>query len=269
MPKSKSTKEPDENSSGDNDSTGKSKTAKPKTTKKSAGSRAKPKAKAKSRTRPTKKEQPEVTENSESKDTITSFIGQIKDYTGRVTSSAIDVAKATTAVPLMFTDNWLKDIYMKSIDPERLSSMVDAGRFLQDAREVAGLNLQELAEAVGLTDTELLEEVEKGKAVLPFDMILRIASLIARHDPIPFILKFVRTYSPELEQKMEQWGISSLPRQYERERRFTNIIRKHDMLRDMTDDEFDRFIGYQENTVAYALEIMAVEKSAYNRKNKD
>jgi transcriptional regulator with XRE-family HTH domain len=190
------------------------------------------------------------------------LLSHLWGYTGKMTSSLFDVAKAGSAIPLMYTDNWLKDLYMKSIDPERLRAMADAGTFLKDARQVAGLNLQDLAEALGLKDTELLVEVESGRATLPFDMILRIASLIARHDPIPFILKFVRTYNPDLEKRLDAWGITLLPKQFERERRFNNLMRKHDVLRKMSDAEFERFIHYQESALAYTLEVMSAEKAA-------
>ncbi|MGI9287484.1 MAG: hypothetical protein ACR2P1_19025 [Pseudomonadales bacterium] len=195
-----------------------------------------------------------------------SLFEQIVGYTGKVTSGALDIAKASTAIPLMFTDNWFKESYMKTLDPEQLKAMAEAGSFLHDARQVAGLNLQDLAEAVGLAETELLEEVEQGRATLPFDMILRIASLTARHDPIPFILKFVRTYNPDLVKTLDDWGIMALPRQYERERKFINIFRKHDELRAMSEDEFDRFIGYQESATAFSLEVMNAEKEAVKPK---
>lgn len=192
----------------------------------------------------------------------TSIIKQIVGYTGKVTSGALDIAKASTAIPLMFTENWFKESYMKTLDPEQLKAMAEAGSFLHDAREVAGLNLKELAEAVGLSEPELLEEVEQGRATLPFDMILRIASLIARHDPIPFILKFVRTYNPSIAKTLDEWGIMALPRQYERERKFINIVRQHDELRALSDEEYDRFIAYQEKAAAFALEVMSAEKAA-------
>ncbi|GAA5316751.1 MAG: hypothetical protein AseanaTS_19550 [Candidatus Pelagadaptatus aseana] len=188
----------------------------------------------------------------------------LRNYTGAITSSVVDVAKAGTAIPLMYTDNWLKDVFMKTADPERIQAMADAGRFLKDAREVAGLNLLELSEALGLKDDELLREVEEGRATLPFDMILRIAALIARHDPIPFIIKFVRTYNPALEQKLDAWGVTILPKQYERERRFINLLRKHDALRSITDEEFERLINYQDASVEYALTIMRNEKEVNN-----
>lgn len=190
------------------------------------------------------------------------LLGQLKNYTDIVAGGLLDVARVGSAIPMMASDNWLKDLFSKAVSPERLSAMADAGNFLRDAREVAGLNLQELATALGLSDTELLEEVEQGRATLPFDMILRVAALIARHDPIPFILNFLRTYNPALEKRLDHWGITALPKQFERERRFVNLIRQHDVLREMSDAEFDRFIGYQGSSINLMLEVMASEKSA-------
>ena len=196
------------------------------------------------------------------------LFGQLKGYTDMVAGGLMDVARVGSAIPMMASDNWLKDLYAKAISPERLSAMADAGHFLRDAREVAGLNLQELATALGLSDTELLEEVEQGRATLPFDMILRVAALIARHDPIPFILNFLRTYNPTLEKRLDYWGITALPKQYERERRFVNLVRQHDVLREMSDAEFDRFIGYQASAINLTLEVMASEKSANQNKTR-
>ena len=196
------------------------------------------------------------------------LFGQLKGYTDMVAGGLMDVARVGSAIPMMASDNWLKDLYSKAISPERLSAMADAGNFLRDAREVAGLNLQELATALGLSDTELLEEVEQGRATLPFDMILRVAALIARHDPIPFILNFLRTYNPALEKRLDYWGITALPKQYERERRFVNLVRQHDTLRDMSDAEFDRFIGYQGSAINLTLEVMASEKNANQNKTR-
>ena len=199
-----------------------------------------------------------------------SLIDQLLDYTGLITSSVFEVVKTGSAIPLMYTDNWLKDLYMKSLDPERLRAMAEAGEFLKDAREVAGLNLHELAEILGLKDEELLQEVESGRATLPFDMILRIAALVARHDPIPFILKFVRTYNPALEQRLDDLGILQLPKQYERERRYVNLLRKHDRLRAMSDSEFELFIELQEKAVDFSLHVLesTPEKTKASRKSK-
>lgn len=63
--------------------------------------------------------------------------------------------------------------------------------------EVAGLTITELNDALKLKDRTLLEAVENGTATLSFELILRLAALLARNDPIPFILKYTRTYNPK------------------------------------------------------------------------
>jgi transcriptional regulator with XRE-family HTH domain len=188
------------------------------------------------------------------------IIGQLSQFSGQMASSAKEVAKSVATMSSLWGEGWVKDILLKSMDPERIQAMADAGHFLKDAREVAGLNLNEMSTALGLTDTQLLEEVESGNKLLPFEMIFRSASLLARHDPIPFIIKFLRTYNPALEERLEAWGLAALPKQYERERRFVNIYRKHDALRGLSDDEFSRIIGYSDSMIDLALNIMTKEK---------
>lgn len=188
------------------------------------------------------------------------IMGQLSQFSGQMASGAKEVAKSAATMSSLWGEGWVKDILLKSMDPERIQAMADAGHFLKDAREVAGLNVNEMSAALGLNDTQLLEEVESGKKLLPFEMIFRSASLLARHDPIPFIIKFLRTYNPALEERLEAWGLAALPKQYERERRFVNIYRKHDALRNLNDDEFGRIIGYSDNMIGLALDIMAKEK---------
>ena len=48
-----------------------------------------------------------------------------------------------------------------------------------------------------------METVEEGKAGLPFEILLRLASFYARNDPIPFVMKYARTYSPGIWDVME------------------------------------------------------------------
>jgi len=93
-------------------------------------------------------------------------------------------------------------------------------------------------------------------------LMLRSAALLARHDPIPFLIKFMRTYNPALEKALDKWGVLALPRQYERERRFVNLMRKHDALRRLSDTEYDRFIHYMESSSNLVLDVMQKEKQA-------
>ena len=131
-----------------------------------------------------------------------------------------------------------------------------------------GLSLRELSEDLGLADPELLADVERGEKILPIEHVLRAASLLARHDPVPFLIRFLRTYNPQLERALEDWGVMALPKQFERERRFINLYRQHDFLRDLSDDEFARFIDYMDSSTHLVADVMAREKAAWATKRK-
>jgi hypothetical protein len=162
----------------------------------------------------------------------------------------------------VFGEGWLRTALSKTMEPERLEAMADAGRFLQDARETAGLSLNELGESLGLADDEVLKDVESGEKIMPLELMLRSASLLARHDPIPFLIKFMRTYNPSLGETLEQWGVLSLPKNYERERRFVNLYRQHDALRTLSDEEYARFNEYMDSSISLVLDVMLNEKKA-------
>jgi transcriptional regulator with XRE-family HTH domain len=196
------------------------------------------------------------------KDREPSLLGQLTRLTGQVAGQTLDIAKNTATMSAMFGENWLKSVLMKTLEPERLDAMADAGRFLRDARETAGLSLKELTEALGLKDDELLADIESGERVMPLELLFRSASLIARHDPIPFLIKFMRTYNPALGETLEQWGILTLPMQYERERRWINLYRQHDVLRTLSDEEYDRLIKYVDSATNLVLDVMQKEKAA-------
>lgn len=191
-----------------------------------------------------------------------SLLEQFTEITSQMTGSALELARTATTFTALEGGNWLKDTYRRNLEPERLQAMADAGHFLKDAREVAGMNLEDLADALGMSDTGLLREVEEGHTTLPLETIFRVASLIARYDPIPFIIQFMRTYNPRLGATLEQWGITALPKQYERERRFLNIYRQHDMLRSLSDDEYARLIKYVGSATEFVLQVMQGERSA-------
>jgi len=182
--------------------------------------------------------------------------------TGQVAGGTVDLARNTAAMTAMFGDNWLSRAVLNQLEPDRLEAMAEAGHFLRDARETAGLSLQDLAESLGFSDASVLKKIESGESIMPLEPMLRSASLLARHDPIPFVIKFMRTYNPALERTLEQWGVLALPKQYERERRFINLYRQHDDLRGFTDEEFSRFIGYIGSSIDLVLDVMRNEKEA-------
>jgi len=191
-----------------------------------------------------------------------SLFNALRKLTGQVAGGTLEIARTTATMTAMFGETWLRNTLVNSLEPERLEAMAEAGRFLRDARETAGLSLKDLADSLGLADKSVLENVESGESILPLETMLRAASLLARHDPIPFLLKFMRTYNPQLEKTLEQWGVMALPRHFERERRFVNIYRQHDFLRSLSDDEHDRFIEYMQSSTNLVIEVMEKEKAA-------
>ncbi len=146
---------------------------------------------------------------------------------------------------------------LQSQSPGQQALWREAGASLRDAREVAGLTRTELAEALDLSDKNLLEAVENGTATLSFELILRLAALLARHDPVPFVLRYLRTYNPELWAILEDWGFDQLPLQFERERRFINVYRRHDAARRLSDEAFEDVLAFTRTAFEMALKFVA------------
>ena len=190
------------------------------------------------------------------------LLDSLRKLTGQVAGGTLELAKNTATMTAMFGETWLRSTVLNQLEPERLEAMAEAGRFLRDARETAGLSIKELSETLGIKDKSVLEDIESGQTIMPLESMLRATSLLARHDPIPFLIKFMRTYNPALEKTLEQLGVLALPKHYERERRFVNLYRQHDSLRQFSDDEYDRFIQYMESSCNLVLDVMEKEKAA-------
>ncbi|AOY88169.1 transcriptional regulator [Marinobacter salinus] len=139
---------------------------------------------------------------------------------------------------------------------DQLRAMLTAGRSLKDIREVAGLTLSEMSEALNLKDKSVLEAIENGTATLSFELILRLAALIARNDPIPFIMRTTRHYNPEVWQALNDWGVGRLPLQFEREREFINIFRRHDDARTLTDEGFRKVLDFTRQSFEMSLHFV-------------
>jgi transcriptional regulator with XRE-family HTH domain len=191
-----------------------------------------------------------------------SLLDSLRKLTGQVAGGTLDIARNTATMSAMFGENWLRSAVLNKLEPERLEAMAEAGHFLRDARETAGMSIKDLSESLGLSDKSVLEDIESGETIMPLELMLRSASLLARHDPIPFLIKFMRTYNPALEKTLEQLGVLALPKQYERERRFVNLYRQHDILRTLSDEEYERFIHYMESSSNLVLDVMFKEKEA-------
>jgi transcriptional regulator with XRE-family HTH domain len=183
-----------------------------------------------------------------------SLIRKLTSLPGAMADSALRMVVKTTDVPLRVG----KALFLK---PEQQERMKEAGQMLKDLREVTGLTRDELSEALDLKDHSLIEAVENGTAILSFELILRLAAVLARHDPIPVILKFTRTYNPELWRILEDWGFGRLSLHFERERHFINIYRRHDAARKLSDEGFDRVLAFTRAAFEMALHFAAEQEN--------
>jgi transcriptional regulator with XRE-family HTH domain len=137
--------------------------------------------------------------------------------------------------------------------PERLEMMAETGSYLRDMRELGGLTLMELSEALDLEDKSFLEAVENGTATLSFELILRMAALVARHDPVPFVMQLTRTYNPSIWRILNDWGVGRVTLQMERERQFVSLLRRHDGARKLSDEGFAKVLAVAESAFEMAL----------------
>ena len=93
------------------------------------------------------------------------------------------------------------------VKPEQRAALEKTGAVLRGMREAAGMSVSEVGRAIDLKDPALLELVESGKIALPFEIILRLASVLGRNDPISFVMRFTRSYNPDVWHTLEDLGI--------------------------------------------------------------
>ncbi len=145
--------------------------------------------------------------------------------------------------------------------PEALRARRQAGRYVRELRELAGLTRDELAEAIELSDRSLLEAVEAGTATLSFEMILRLAAILARHDPVPFVARLLRSHNPLLWELFRDWGVDRIPLQFERERELVNVLRGSDQARELSDADFAHVLAFTRAAFEMALHFAAQPRS--------
>jgi transcriptional regulator with XRE-family HTH domain len=139
------------------------------------------------------------------------------------------------------------------VKPGQRAALEKAGTALRATREAAGLSVKELGDAINLKDRALLDLVENGKAALPFEIVLRLASVLGRNDPISFIMRFTRSYNSDVWRTLESLGIGRLAVQAGREREFANIYRASDAARTLSDEEFAVLLGFVKRAFDLAL----------------
>ncbi|WP_199671375.1 helix-turn-helix transcriptional regulator [Salinisphaera sp. Q1T1-3] len=139
------------------------------------------------------------------------------------------------------------------LSSEQRAWMARAGQAIQDARLTAGLSLEGLAAALDLEDKTVLQAMEQGSATVSFEMILRLTSLLARNDPIPFLISLVRGFNPRLWALAEDWGIGHLPTMIERDRKWLNIYRGNEAVRQLPEAEFNQVLSFCESALDTAM----------------
>ncbi|BDI08102.1 helix-turn-helix domain-containing protein [Sphaerotilus microaerophilus] len=147
-------------------------------------------------------------------------------------------------------------------DPGKKAAVAEAGRLIRQWRVAAGMTLDEVSEAVGLGDSALMSQAEGGVVALPFDVVLRLAGVLGRHDPIPVLMGLTRQYSPELWASLESLGIGRLAVQGARERELANIYRRSDAARALDDARFAVLLAFTQQAFDSALALTAPVEAA-------
>ena len=154
------------------------------------------------------------------------------------------------------------------VKPEQRATLEKTGHVLKGMREAAGLSLREVGEAINLKDPALLDLVENGKIALPFEVILRLASVLGRNDPISFVMRFTRSYNPEVWRTLETLGIGRFAVQAGREREFANIYRGSDLARRLDDEEFAAVLAFVRAAFDLAMAFRVPHDTAPTRGKK-
>ncbi len=183
-----------------------------------------------------------------------------KDATGRAArdlrwwaGSVFDIASSAADMSLNVAKMTLRR-------PSQRAALERAGALLRGFREAAGLSLRDVGAAIDLNDPVLLEAAEGGKIALPFEIILRLAAVLGKNDPLSFVMNLTRTQNPELWKTLEALGIGKLVLQAGREREFANIYRADNEARRLSDHEFAEVLTFMK--AAFDLAMSAHRKRA-------
>ena len=179
------------------------------------------------------------------------FVGSLKSLAGKAFGLASAVADASiTATSLL----------PGSAEQKRL--LKSAGRVLRKLREAAGVTVEDLSRAVDLDSPELLLLAERGKAALPFELILRLAAVLARNDPVPLIFSLTKAYSPGLMRALQVLGVARMVEHARREHEIVALYRARDRARELSDAEFARVLKFIEAALDLALDFAAAATPA-------
>lgn len=183
------------------------------------------------------------------------LVNQMRTMAGKVLDmGAATVGAATTlqtasgvaralrqGKPMEATADMLKAVLPGLSEP---GAWTRTGAALRRLRQAAGLTISEVGTAINLKDPSLIEAWEKGRIAVPFEIVLRLAAVLGRNDPVGFVMKFTRSANPELWRSLENLGVGKLLIQSAREREFANIYRADDEARQLSDKEFAEVLTF-------------------------
>jgi transcriptional regulator with XRE-family HTH domain len=132
---------------------------------------------------------------------------------------------------------------------------IRTGAALRRMRKAAGLTITEVGTAINLKDPSLIEAWENGRIAVPFELVLRLAAVLGRNDPIGFVMKFTRSSNPDLWRALEALGVGKLLIQSAREREFANIYRADDEARKLSDEEFAEVLTFTRAAFEMAMAV--------------
>ena len=143
------------------------------------------------------------------------------------------------------------------------------GAALRAVRETAGLTIAEVGQAIDLKDPSLIEAIENGRLALSFELILRLAAVFGRNDPVGFVMRFTRASNPELWQTLEALGVGRLVLQTVREHQFVNVYRSNDDARALSDEEFAEILSFTQAAFEMAMALRARHARRAGRSDED
>jgi len=174
------------------------------------------------------------------------LVRQIREWAG----SLLGITVAATEITITFARQ-------RVATAEQKEMLKKTGSLLRSARKAAGMSIEELGKAIDMKDPVLLDLAENGKAALPFEMILRLTSILGRKDPVVFFLSLARSHNPKLWKLIQDLGVGRLLVQTGREREFANIYRGCDAARELSDAEFARVVAFMQSAFQLAMNFHA------------
>ncbi|MDA3919806.1 MAG: hypothetical protein PF501_03840 [Salinisphaera sp.] len=189
------------------------------------------------------------------KSTRANLFEHVSNFTVNMSKSAVGVLASRVGGMTMRigTTLVLDQAQRRTLSAEQRAWMQRAGAAIHDARVTAGLSLEGLAASLDMEDKTLLKAMEQGSATVSFELILRLTSLLARNDPIPFLISLVRGFNPRLWALLEDWGIGHLPTMIERDRKWLNIYRGNDAVRQLPEAEFNQVLAFCQSSLDTAM----------------